>query len=137
MFRSALAVRRGQRAFDGRALATSGTVVDLQHSQIRTPGRGSLRTVTAFHPVVEFTDRSGQLVRAATATGSKPAPARIGEVRAILVDPDDPQRIELADHAMRAALPVLHLVLGIAFALFAVVVALLGWFLLVVLDVPV
>ncbi len=137
MFRTGAGTRRAQRDFERRSLTTTGTVVALDQSQINTPGRGSLRTVTVFHPVLEFTGPDGQPRRAATITGSKPAPAQVGDVRQIMVDPAAPDRIELVGHSMRGALPALQLVMGVVFAGFAVLAALVGLLLIVVLDLPI
>lgn len=71
---------------------TTGKVLELR---TRYPNRVHREPTSQpwYMPVVEFALPDGRVVQAESLTGGRPAPAKVGAVVPIYVDPDDPLRV--------------------------------------------
>jgi len=127
-----VAARRRSRAwkrFLGSSQVTQAQVLDLR---VHHP-RHDVDPI--FVPVVRFPLLDGRMVEAETMSGSRPAPARRGDVVMVRFDPEDPSRVSLADGlATPAAGGCVLAGLGVGFVVLGLLLGLVSAFLLLVVT---
>ena len=79
--------RRSLKAFKARAARTNGVVTELR---LRWVHHSDGPDSPLHHPVVRFTLPDGREVEAESASGSNPAPAKVGATVEVLYAPEDP-----------------------------------------------
>jgi hypothetical protein len=93
-------------AFLRGAIATEGTVVDLEES--RDIDTGSIR----YAPVVKFTTAEGQTTQFTDPSGTSPNPYEIGETVPVKYDPSKPHKARIPTALRLWVAPAILVVLG-------------------------
>jgi len=120
---------RAWKRFVGASQVTQAQVLDLRTRHSRHD-QGPI-----FVPVVRFPFLDGRMVETETMSGSRPAPARRGDVVMVRFDPADPTRVSLADGlATPAAGGCVLAGLGVGFVVLGLLLGLLSAFLLLVVT---
>jgi len=112
-----------RRRFRARSVITQAHVLELRQSWLHNTDGPS----TIVHtPVVRFALPDGRTVEAATMTGTKPAPARVGDVVDVRYDPDRPTLVDLAHSRAGGLVSCMFVGLGLVFATIGAVLTWLG-----------
>ena len=102
----------------GTFIRTGGTVVDNQYTTTNHDGTVS----GAYHPVVEFTDAAGAVVRFTEGVGSLPPDYAAGEQVTVVYNPQDPKDARVYTWKRVWFVPTLFVVIGLLPAVITIAV---------------